>query len=70
MEMRTIKINKACEDVDLKYQPLEPDTDDWVSLILKNVLLKCWRIESYILYWINLLVHIGELLCFVLIHVN
>ena len=38
MEMRTIKINKACEDVDLKYQPLEPDTDDWVSLIL-NIFL-------------------------------
>ena len=45
MEMRTIKINKACEDVDLKYQPLEPDTDDWVSLILNIFLRKCWRME-------------------------
>ena len=41
MEMSTLEMDNCCEDVDIKHEPLEPDTDDWVSLILNNVLLKC-----------------------------
>ena len=41
MEMRTLEMENGCDDVDIKLEPLEPDTDDWVSLVLNHVLLKC-----------------------------
>ena len=26
-------MDNCCEDVDIKHEPLKPDTDDWVRLI-------------------------------------